>query len=109
FGSQTCTSAPGDVTVTRADLSTDLLVGDTASFTPPSSYYATNIDGEMGLDHETLRLRPPSTISGFAGRGLYGNFVLLFPKAMCPDDEIVKIKDVLLRFDITEITHAAPL
>jgi hypothetical protein len=109
FGSQDC-SAPFDtVTVSRAQSSMNLLTGDAAAFGTPSSMTALNIDGPLGLSHETLRDEPESNISGLAGRGLYANYVLLFPPMTWTDANIAKIKDVLLRFDIVEVTHAPPL
>jgi len=109
FGSQDCRAGFGAVTVSRAESSVNLLVGDTASFARPSSFTAMNIDGPLGLDHETLRARPEGDIAGFAGRGLYGNYVLLFPPQTWPDAEIAKVKDLLLRFDIVELSHPPAL
>ena len=109
FGSQDCRAEFGAVTVSRAESSVNLLVGDTASFSRPSSFTAMNIDGPLGLDHETLRARPEGDLAGFAGRGLYGNYVLLFPPLTWPDAEIAKVKDLLLRFDIVELSHPPAL
>lgn len=109
FGSQDCRAPFGTVMLARADLATNLLTGDAAAFATPSASTAMNIDGPLGLDHETLRQRPPGDLAGFAGRGLYSTYVLLFPKLTWSDLEVAKIKDVLLRFDIVEVTHAPPL
>ncbi|MEO7733516.1 MAG: hypothetical protein ABIY55_21310, partial [Kofleriaceae bacterium] len=109
FGSQDCRADFGTVTLSRADASANLLAGDTASFATPSSSTALNIDGPLGLDHETLRARSEGDIAGLAGRGLYANYVLLFPSQTWSDAEVAKVKDLLIRFDIVEITHASPL
>jgi len=105
FGSQDCRAAFGDVIASRAESSTNVLTGDTSAFTPPVSVTAVNVDGPLGLDHETLRNRPVGDIAGLAGRGLYGNYILLFPKETWPAAQIAKVKDVLFRFDTVELTR----
>jgi hypothetical protein len=105
FASQDCDAAFGEVLVRRAESSVNLLVGDTAAFAASSAFTEMNIDGPLGLDHESLRARPEGDITGLAGRGLYGNYILLFPPLTWTDAQIAKVKDVLLRFDIVELTH----
>lgn len=48
-------------------------------------------------------------MSSLANRGLCASYVLLFPPLIWTDAEIAKVKDVLLRFDIVDVTHASPL
>jgi len=48
-------------------------------------------------------------VAGLAGRGLYSNYVLLFPSLTWTDEQLAKVKDVLFRFDIVELTNAPPL
>jgi hypothetical protein len=106
FASQDCRGSFGTTRRSRTQPSVNLLTGDVASFGPPASYTAMNVDGPVNLDHATLEARPEGDIAGFAGRGLYGDYVLLFPKQMWSLDAIKKVKDVLIRFDIVEVTHA---
>jgi hypothetical protein len=109
FGSQDCRGEFGDVIVSRTEPTVNLLTGDRAAFARPSSSTAVTIVGPLGLDHETLRNRAEGDIAGFAGRGLYSNYVLLFPPLTWTDEQIAKIKDVLLRFDIVHLTNAPAL
>jgi hypothetical protein len=95
-------------------------VNDTAiDFAEPSTKTAMAIDGPIDLDATHLvALTDNGTVgfaSGFAGRGLYGNYILLFPKCELPgcsgnqsysDAVISSIQDVLLRFDIVFVTNA---
>jgi hypothetical protein len=109
FGSQDCHADVGTVVQTHADAAPNLLVGDTSTFTATSAFTAVNLDGPAGLDRTALLNRPQSSIAGFAGRGLYGNYVLLFPQPLWSDADIANVKDVLLRFDLSAATHAPPL
>ena len=109
FGSQDCAGEVGSVLLTCANAAASLLVGDATTFTPTSSFTAVNIDGPASLDRDLLAGRPESSIAGFAGRGLYGNYVLLFPQPLWSDAAIASVKDVLLRFDVDAVTHAPPL
>jgi len=110
FGSQNCRGPSGDLKITRAENTTDLLTGDLATFTAPSSYSVINIDGRPTQSVDDLSMVPiEDSGAGFAGRGMYGNYVLLFPSQTWSIDQLEKVKDVLLRFDINDLTHAAPL
>jgi len=113
FGSQDCHAAgPGVVLVSHADPSGNLLLDDTfelPTLSLPQPYVASNVDGPTGLDHTTLAAQPQSTVATFAGRGLYSNYVLLFPEPLWADADIANVKDVLLRFDISDVTHAPNL
>lgn len=108
FGSQDCRAAPGNVISSHADPAGNLLLGDgfeLPMLALPQPYVAANIDGPPGLDHETLSAQPESSTTTFAGRGLYGSYVLLFPEPLWTDADIANVKDVLLRFDITDVAH----
>jgi hypothetical protein len=118
FGGQTCTGNAGDVTMSRANVSTNLLTGDAAAYTSPSSYTSITIDGVPGLDHDGLRQQPEGDASGLAGRGMYGNYVLLFGKQTWPDPALGQdwstgvlshVKDVLIRIDIVDANHGGDL
>lgn len=107
FGSQSCAGGAGDVTVTRAEGSSNLLAGDSTTFSAPSAFTPITLDGPPNLDPESLRALGQSNNAGLAGRGLYGNYLLLFPGQTWTDAELSSVKDVLLRFDITEATHSS--
>jgi hypothetical protein len=109
FGSQDCHADPGTVLVSHADPKGNLLLDDAfelPTLALPQPYVASNVDGPTGLDHETLKNQPQSAVATFAGRGLYSNYVLLFPEPLWSDDDIADVKDVLLRFDISAVTNA---
>lgn len=119
FGSQVCGDLPGTVQLGRVQPTHNLLLDDTSiSFLTPVSTTALAIDGPP--DNDAIHLGALADngalgfASGFAGRGLYGNYVLLFPKCVSPactgtqgysDQVIASILDVLIRFDIVFVTN----
>jgi hypothetical protein len=69
-----------------------------------------NIDGPKGQTREQLEAAPEGDAAGLAERGLYGEYILLFPSS--PDgtqgvttEVLSRIKDVLLRVDTVEVTN----
>lgn len=110
FGSQRCRAAErGELHVARIRPEHNLLVGeggnfDGSSFVRPLRYTAMTVTGLGNRSREELQGMPEGLHSGFAGRGLYANYVLLFPSLQFPDAVLATVKDVLLRFDIVEVT-----
>jgi len=116
FSSQTCSAATGvppaePLIVSRWRPSQSLFGADTAfDFVAPSPFTAMNIDGPKGQTREQLEAAPEGDAAGLAERGLYGEYILLFPSS--PDgtqgfttEVLSRIKDVLLRFDTVEVTN----
>jgi hypothetical protein len=107
FASQDCHSETrGELHVARIRPHHNLLIGETSpNFTEPSQYSEMNVEAHMNESRESLRNRPEGQHGGFAGRGLYGKHVLLFPKGKFPDAVLANVKDVLIRFDLVEVTN----
>lgn len=110
FASQRCRAAErGELHVARIRPEHNLLVGeggnfDGSAFVRPLRYTAMTVTGLGNKSREELQSMPEGLHSGFAGRGLYANYVLLFPSLQFPDAVLATVKDVLLRFDIVEVT-----
>lgn len=120
FGSQQC-RAPGAGTLlmTRSGAATNLIGIDvSAHLKPPSpstslslQHAPTTILTRQQLEFD-IPMGPPSA---FAGRGMYGDYILLFPTSpdpctdvSCPgwsEDALEDVKDVLFRFEIVDGTR----
>lgn len=115
FGSQVCGASPGTVQLARVQPSDALLVGDGVIDLPdPRPFSTTNVQPFVNMARTTLRTFnfPSDDPSAFAGRGYYGDYIIVFPDqaeqcsdALClgySSDVLAKIQDVLIRFDIVE-------
>lgn len=117
FASQACGAPAGSGTLqfARIQPSQALLVGDAVpAFPDPSSFSTTGLFPLINTPRDTLRnmVFPGDDPSGFAGRGRYGDYILIFPDdpqpctpSLCDGwstDALDKVDDVLLRFDIVE-------
>jgi hypothetical protein len=111
FGSQACQQPFGTVLRTRVQPSQSLVVGDTPiDLGTPSAFTPMNVDAKIGMTREDLRNLPESDNAGLAGRGLYGDYILLFPSNAAGTTGFTpavlsRIKDVLIRFDFVEETN----
>jgi hypothetical protein len=65
------------------------------------------VDGLGNKTRDEMLALPEGRHAGFAGRGLYGNYVLLFPSQQYGDAFFDNVKDVLFRFDIVEATNVS--
>lgn len=113
FASQRCRAAEhGELHVARIRPEHNLLVGDGgnhdgSSFVRPLRFTAMETTGLGNLPREQLAALPEGLHAGFAGRGLYANYVLLFPSLQFDNPAFLStVKDVLIRFDIVEVTNA---
>jgi hypothetical protein len=117
FGSQVCgaNTSSGTLQLARVQPSQALLVGDAVpSFPNPSAFSTTGLFPLINSSLDTLRTMtfPGDDPSAFAGRGYFGDYILIFPDdpisctpARCDgwsSDALQKVTDVLLRFDIVE-------
>lgn len=115
FGSQVCGASPGTVQLARVQPSDALLVGDGVIDLPdPRPFSTTNVQPFVNMARTTLRTVsfPSDDPSAFAGRGYYGDYIIVFPDQaeQCSDtlclgystDVLARIQDVLIRFDIVE-------
>jgi hypothetical protein len=114
FGSQMChASDAGKLHVATVQPNHNLLVDDNGSFDgapfqTPLRYTAMEIDGLGNKTRDDLVALPEGRHAGLAGRGLYGNYVLLFPSQQFETENQTffdTVKDVLFRFDIVEATN----
>jgi hypothetical protein len=108
FASQEChAETRGELHVARIRPHHNLLVGETApNFTSPSQYTSMNVEANMNVSRGDLEDLAEGQHGGFAGRGVYGNYLLLFPAGTFTDSVLANVKDVLLRFDFVEATNA---
>ncbi len=111
FGSQRCRAAEhGELHISRIRPEHNLLVGeggnfDGSPFVRPLRYTAMGTTGLGNKSREEMENLPEGAHSGFAGRGLYANYVLLFPSAQFDNPAFLStVKDVLIRFDLVEVT-----
>ncbi len=109
FASQQCRSAQrGKLRMARIRPFHNLLVGESeGGFEPPSRHTAMNVDGLWNRTRTDMEMMVEGRHEGFAGRGLYGNYILLFPPIQFTDSVLAGLKDVLIRFDIVEVTNVA--
>jgi hypothetical protein len=109
FASQTCHEEErGDLTVARIRPNHNLLLDDEtpASFEEPSQYTGMNLEGFPNRSEDQLRNLVDGLQGGFAGRGVYGNYILVFPSEAFTDPVLANVKDVLIRFDMVHVTNA---
>jgi hypothetical protein len=108
FGSQQCRAAErGALHVARVTPFRNLLVGEAPpQFTPSPPNTAMNVDGLKNMSRSALEALPEGAHEGFAGRGLYGEYILLFPSEQFTQAWLGVVRDVLIRFDIVEVTNA---
>jgi hypothetical protein len=118
FGSQVCGAPAGDVAITRVGTKVNLITTDTsASFQPPQSSTAMAMTHAPSTVNSRVELEnlPFGAESDFAGRGLYGEYVLVFPDAPAcspggacagwSKDKLAKVQDIFLKFDIVDGTQ----
>ncbi|MEZ4359065.1 MAG: hypothetical protein R3B48_02720 [Kofleriaceae bacterium] len=112
FGSQRCRAAEhGELQIARIRPEHNLLVSDAGnfdgtSFVQPLRYTPMEVTGLGNRSVEELGALPEGAHSGFAGRGLYANYVLLFPSWQFDNPTFLStVRDVLFRFDIVEVTN----
>ncbi len=111
FGSQRCRSYEhDDLTLARIRPEKNLLVDDggnyeNGAFVRPQRYTAMETTGLGNKSREELENLSDGLHSGFSGRGLYANYVLLFPSLQFDNPTFLSIvKDVLIRVDLVEVT-----
>jgi len=115
FGSQEChASTAGKLHMATVQPYHNLLIDDNggfdgSSFETPVQYTPMAVTGLGNKTRDDLVAMTDGLHAGFAGRGLYGNYVLLFPAAQfeaAPNQSFYdNVKDVLFRFDIVEATN----
>jgi hypothetical protein len=123
FGSQLCGQG-GHEQITRAGASTNLAIDELpATFLPPRNFASIElVPADPELSRQQLTNLPFSqTGSSFAGRGLYGDYVLLFPFDPTPcapglsecsgwsDDALGQVLQIFLRFEIVASTLQSQL
>ena len=109
FASQQCQAeVRGTLTFARTRPSNNLMVGDVAAdLTKPDPFDFITVNGPVDMERGPLSDmpdggHPAGFSSGFAGRGLYGEYILLFPTQFT-DAVIDTIEDVLIRFDFLQV------
>lgn len=107
FGSQECRATPGTVHVAHVQPAHNLLVNDSSAFSSTSSYTSMNVLAQIGKSRTDLESAPNGLSEGFSGRGLYADYILLFPKQTFTDAVLATVKDVLIRLDLVEVTNVA--
>jgi hypothetical protein len=107
FASQICDpETPGLLEVARIRPHHNLLLGELSpNFTTPSKYTEMNVQAHMNVPRQEFQRRLEGQHAAFAGRGLYGNYVLVFPSGTFPDAVLARVKDVLIRLDIVEASN----
>jgi hypothetical protein len=106
FASQDCHAAESALRLARIRPHHNLLLGEfPVSYQPPSVYTPMNVDGLINRTRQEMENMVEGRHEGFAGRGLYGGYLLLFPSQQFPDSVLASLKDVLIRFDIVEVTN----
>lgn len=107
FGSQQCNvSDRGTLHMARIRPHHNLMLGDSpANFVRPSQYTEMNVNAHINRSREDMEVLIEGEHGGFAGRGLYGKYLLLFPAQTFPDAVLAGLNDVLVRFDIVEVTN----
>lgn len=115
FGSQRCRfNEQEDLFIARIRPEHNLLVGDDGnyddgSFVQPSRYSEMGVTGLPNASRESMEALPEGAHAGFAGRGLYANYILIFPPLQFDNESFLsRVKDVLFRFDIVEVTRNLP-
>jgi hypothetical protein len=112
FASQQCRAAErGELHVARVTPFKNLLTGDAPpAFTESPSHTAMRVDANKNLTRATLETMPAPGEIGFAGRGVFGQYILLFPsETFEPTGQaswLPRVRDVLIRFDLVEVTNA---
>lgn len=106
FASQRCRAAErGELRVARVRPAHNLLTGEQSAFEPNPRYTAMLMTGLGNKSREELLAMPEGLHEGLAGRGLYANYVLLFPSDTFDDATLATVRDVLLRLDLVEVTN----
>jgi hypothetical protein len=112
FASQQCRAAErGELHVARVTPFKNLLTGDAPpAFTESPSHSAMRVDANKNLTRAVLETMPAPGEIGFAGRGVFGQYILLFPsETFEPTGQaswLPRVRDVLIRFDLVEVTNA---
>jgi hypothetical protein len=119
------TCRPGGVRITRFQPTSNLITGGAQSFVPPfdmTNMFINMPASSLGNGREVLKDLPLAGPTPFTGRGLYGNYILVFPPSnepcqhdtstpphatSCPgwaEERLGTVNDVLLRFDVVHAT-----
>lgn len=107
FASQRCGTIPAELRATRIRPHTNVLTGENALFGSSSQYTSLAIPALSNASRNDLEHLPEGQHSGLAGRGLFGNYVLLFPKDQFDNETfLANVADVLLRFDLVQVSNA---
>jgi hypothetical protein len=106
FGSQKCRASAGTVDVAHVQPAHNLLVDDAAVvFSDPRASTPMNVSAQINKSRIDLETMTTGLSEGYSGRGLYANYTLLFPAGVFTDAVLAQVKDVLIRFDIVEVTN----
>jgi hypothetical protein len=120
FGSQQCEGPDaGRLRMVRAGAAVNLVKDDvSANLSTPSTSSALGLQEAPTTITDRHQLEfdlPLGDPSAFAGRGMYGDYILLFPQdpnactvSECSgwsEDAIAQVKDVLLRFEFVDGTR----
>jgi hypothetical protein len=120
----TCVPVLGTLVTTRFQPTSNLITGaGSTQFLPPGAFTSIQVPLAPSTVNTRQELKdiPLGGGSSFAGRGLYGDYILLFPKAphgTCSrdtqgrlvectdwtDDAVASLQDVLIRFEIVNAT-----
>ncbi|HEY0986862.1 MAG TPA: hypothetical protein VGD80_07415, partial [Kofleriaceae bacterium] len=108
FASQQCRATErGAMHVARVTPFRNLLVGDAPpAFTASPPDTPMSVDGLKSMTRASLEALPEGRHPGFAGRGVYGEYILLFPSEQFTPEWLSVVRDVLIRFDLVEVTNA---
>lgn len=107
FASQRCGTIPAELRATRIRPFTNVLTGENATFGSHSQYTSLLLSGLGNVSRNDLERLPEGQHSGLAGRGLFGNYVLLFPAGQFDNETFLSnVADVLLRFDLVQVANA---
>jgi hypothetical protein len=109
FGSTTCGDDERIAKVVRTRPRENLLLPDAGGalrVTPlageATRFTSMTVQAAYNRSRSELENDPPNAgLTAFAGRGLYGEFVLVFPdQSINPGFDVTKLQDVLLRFQL---------
>jgi hypothetical protein len=105
FASQACRAPAGTpLQLERVQPARNSLAGDD-TYVATTPFLAMTTTGHR-LTREELEARSfdQGEHAGFAGRGVYGEYILIFPSQTFTSTVLAAVKDVLVRFDLVELT-----
>ena len=107
FASQRCGTLPAELRAARIRPHTNVLTGEHATFGAASQFTSLQLPGLSNASRSDLEHLAEGQHSGLAGRGLFGNYVLLFPSGQFDNEAFLStVADVLLRFDLVQVSNA---